>query len=267
VLKVENDFDNIFENVFKTELVTTLSDQYKLQTGEALPLTFSDCIKFTVKKTRWQSAGNCELRFQDGEVLGFKNKDKLTVITVPKGLPSSSRPDKKGNTFEKKLRPVSKAVDQSKKMSLFEKKKSNYAEPQRVQVSASIYTDNTLVNKLGKTAISQNSLNNSSGLSGSKYLATSGSGSNVNLAGSNSNLPSSHKNLAAVAKKKLPPPPPPKKILGLKALYAYDAAEADELSFAVGDVIELVSKDDPGWWTGKCRGRTGIFPSNYVQSD
>jgi hypothetical protein len=36
-----------------------------------------------------------------------------------------------------------------------------------------------------------------------------------------------------------------------------------------GDEIEVLSKDskisgDEGWWTGKCRGKVGVFPCNFV---
>ena len=46
----------------------------------------------------------------------------------------------------------------------------------------------------------------------------------------------------------------------------YEATEADELSFKVGEIIVLTGKDDPGWWTGACNGRTGLFP-RYDKSD
>jgi myosin-1 len=42
----------------------------------------------------------------------------------------------------------------------------------------------------------------------------------------------------------------------------YDAAEADELTLRAGDMITLISKDDPGWWTGTLNGAKGLFPSN-----
>jgi hypothetical protein len=43
----------------------------------------------------------------------------------------------------------------------------------------------------------------------------------------------------------------------------------DELSLSKGDEIEVLSKDykisgDEGWWTGKCGGKVGVFPCNFV---
>ena len=53
------------------------------------------------------------------------------------------------------------------------------------------------------------------------------------------------------------------------AIYDYEAAGEDELSLVKGDVIEVLSKDDKisgdeGWWTGKCNGKVGVFPCNFV---
>uniref|UniRef100_UPI0037544EC2 SH3 domain-containing protein n=1 Tax=Salmonella sp. s51933 TaxID=3160127 RepID=UPI0037544EC2 len=49
------------------------------------------------------------------------------------------------------------------------------------------------------------------------------------------------------------------------ALYDYQAADEDELTFDPDDVITDVEQIDPGWWRGTCHGHRGIFPANYVQ--
>jgi len=48
------------------------------------------------------------------------------------------------------------------------------------------------------------------------------------------------------------------------ALYDYQAQQYDELSFVKGNVITVLSKDHPDWWTGELNGNTGIFPANFV---
>ena len=53
------------------------------------------------------------------------------------------------------------------------------------------------------------------------------------------------------------------------AIYEYKAQGEDELSLQKGDTIEVLSKDykisgDEGWWTGKCNGKVGVFPCNFV---
>jgi hypothetical protein len=50
----------------------------------------------------------------------------------------------------------------------------------------------------------------------------------------------------------------------LKALFSYSPEQDDELSLAVGDVIDFISEVEEGWWKGQLKGRTGIFPSNFV---
>lgn len=80
---------------------------------------------------------------------------------------------------------------------------------------------------------------------------------------------------AAKAKKAVPPPPKPKpKPLGLAAtptvptataLYDYEAQAVGDLSFCVGDVIEIVQRGatENEWWTGRINGRTGQFPGVF----
>merc|ERR1712137_512528 len=50
-----------------------------------------------------------------------------------------------------------------------------------------------------------------------------------------------------------------------KALYEYNAADATELSFAVGDIINVTKQDASGWWEGENKGKHGMFPGNYVE--
>lgn len=49
------------------------------------------------------------------------------------------------------------------------------------------------------------------------------------------------------------------------ALYDYQAADYDEISFDPGELITNVDMIDEGWYRGKCRGKVGLFPANYVE--
>lgn len=61
-----------------------------------------------------------------------------------------------------------------------------------------------------------------------------------------------------------PAPKPKPQVPQCKALYAYDAQDTDELSFNADDIIEIIKEDASGWWTGRLRGKQGLFPNNYV---
>jgi signal transducing adaptor molecule len=49
-------------------------------------------------------------------------------------------------------------------------------------------------------------------------------------------------------------------------LHTFEATEAGELSFEKGDIIKVVDRNYKDWWRGQLKGRTGIFPVNYVVS-
>ncbi|KAL5289623.1 hypothetical protein ACFFRR_009591 [Megaselia abdita] len=49
-----------------------------------------------------------------------------------------------------------------------------------------------------------------------------------------------------------------------KAIYSYDQNKEDELTLAVGDVVEVLGEAEEGWWQGQLNGKKGVFPSNFV---
>ncbi|KAI0318377.1 hypothetical protein OF83DRAFT_1056989 [Amylostereum chailletii] len=51
----------------------------------------------------------------------------------------------------------------------------------------------------------------------------------------------------------------------VRALHTFEPTEQGELAFDKGDVIKVVDRGYKDWWRGQLRGRTGIFPVNYVE--
>lgn len=76
---------------------------------------------------------------------------------------------------------------------------------------------------------------------------------------------------AAIAKGKGPPPPPPvaskpRAVTYVRAVYDYEAQADGDLSFAEGDMIEVIKRGgEEEWWKGRLNGAEGVFPGNYVE--
>ena len=50
----------------------------------------------------------------------------------------------------------------------------------------------------------------------------------------------------------------------VRAIHPFTATESGELGFEKGDIIKVVDRGYKDWWRGQLKGRTGIFPVNYV---
>ncbi|KAI8333579.1 hypothetical protein BC941DRAFT_433831 [Chlamydoabsidia padenii] len=55
------------------------------------------------------------------------------------------------------------------------------------------------------------------------------------------------------------------KVSRVRALYDFQPTEQGELGFQKGDIIRVIESVYRDWWKGELRGKTGIFPVNYVE--
>lgn len=51
-----------------------------------------------------------------------------------------------------------------------------------------------------------------------------------------------------------------------RALYDYRSNDSSSLTFYRGDIIEVLTQLDSGWWDGLLNEERGWFPSNYVET-
>ena len=61
-----------------------------------------------------------------------------------------------------------------------------------------------------------------------------------------------------------PIPAPGNIVTRVRALHTFEPTEPGELAFEKGDIIKVVDRGYKDWWRGQIKGRTGIFPVNYV---
>lgn len=56
--------------------------------------------------------------------------------------------------------------------------------------------------------------------------------------------------------------PTPQYIGRCRALFTYEPQDPSELAFNEGDIINVLQKDDSGWWQGELNGEIKVFPFN-----
>lgn len=50
-----------------------------------------------------------------------------------------------------------------------------------------------------------------------------------------------------------------------RVTFSYRPEQGDELTMDVGDIIKNIVDVDVGWCEGELKGKTGMFPNNFVE--
>ncbi|OXB56512.1 hypothetical protein ASZ78_003852, partial [Callipepla squamata] len=99
----EKDADSFLESIFKTELVSLLCKRYEELTHSKLRLNFQDTLQFRVKKEGWGGGGTRTVTFTRGQsdVATLKAGGKTLTVSISDGLPRNSKPTRKQVTQSK----------------------------------------------------------------------------------------------------------------------------------------------------------------------
>uniref|UniRef100_A0A670XVT9 Myosin IF n=1 Tax=Pseudonaja textilis TaxID=8673 RepID=A0A670XVT9_PSETE len=270
----EAEADTLLESIFKTEVISLLCKRYEEATREKLQLHFSDTLQFRVKKEGWGGGSTRTVTFMNGpnNVAYLKSSGKNLCVCIGSGLPKNSKPTKKGIQQSRgrppKHPPISRAappIPRGRKTVLIicrnggatqlpyntRQQEQTYCSPQRPgsgPPATALPKQNMARRPKARVPPDHNM----------EFLSVPDQG----MAGTQRKRSISQRPPPAAGR-----PKPQPKISGprCRALYRYLSQDVDELSFNVGDVIDLLMEDRSGWWKGRLHGREGLFPGNYVE--
>lgn len=256
VIHCPKDFDSVFEMVFKTEFLTLLAQKYQTALGRALKVDFADSINFTLKKEGWGGGGTRTLQFETGSAFLVKESGKKLVITVPPGMPKDSTPGSHNFKSGGAARGVASARGAPARGAASAARGGRGAGPGRPApvAAAPVAAAAAVGGGAGR---------------GGAVAARGGAAASAPRGGA---AAAAGPGRAAPGRPAPPPaarPPPPArpkpKLPQARALYDYEAQDADELLLRTGDMVSIVKKDPSGWWQGRIGDREGLFPANYVE--
>ncbi|GLD49787.1 unconventional myosin-If-like protein, partial [Lates japonicus] len=255
----EAQYDSLLESNFKTEFLSLLSKRYEDVTKRKLTISFTDRLEFRVKKEGWGGGGSRVVVFQrgQGDQAQLKPGGKTLTITIGDGLPKSSKPTRKsapqsrgGGRNHIPSRAHQNGAAQFSRAPHNQPSDITYSSPHRQARPPS-----TGPPKLGSQRGPRGPSHNQYNQGNLDFLNVPDQGM------------SGKQRKRSISQRPPPAPKPQPKQQGprCRALYQYVGQDTDEISFDVNDVFDLVKEDPSGWWTGRIRGKEGLFPGNYVE--
>uniref|UniRef100_A0A8C3CW76 Myosin IE n=1 Tax=Cairina moschata TaxID=8855 RepID=A0A8C3CW76_CAIMO len=269
----EQEYDSLLESVFKTEFLSLLSKRYEEKTQRKLPLKFSNTLEVKLKKESWgpwSSSGSRQVQFMQGQgdIAILKPSNKVLQISIGPGLPKNSRPTRRNvtqtrgysNRSQTQTYPMRAAPPPPGHQQNGVINPSHFAPHPQVPANQQASQRNLYTNMTRPTLPRQ--LSGGSGKISQQpesldFLKVPDQGA-AGVRRQTTNRP------PPAGGRPKPQPKPKPQVPQCRALYAYDAQDTDELSFNANDVIDIIKEDPSGWWTGRLRGKQGLFPNNYV---
>uniref|UniRef100_A0A8D2IZ05 Myosin IF n=1 Tax=Varanus komodoensis TaxID=61221 RepID=A0A8D2IZ05_VARKO len=259
--EAENDI--FLESIFKTELISLFCKRYEEVTRSKLLLSFNDTLQFRVKKEGWGGGGTRTVIFMSGpgDMAILKAGGKTLNVSIGSGLPKNSKPTRKG-VQQRKGHPRKAAPSRGPPPGSCRNGSVPFSRNNRQQTQMYSSPQRPLqappATALPKQGMSRRVKARTPSDHNMEFLNVPDQG----MAGTQRKRSISQRPLPAVGR-----PKPQPKISGprCRALYQYIGQDVDELSFNVGDVIDILLEDPSGWWKGRLHGREGLFPGNYVQ--
>ncbi|XP_054661260.1 unconventional myosin-If [Grus americana] len=262
----ENDADNFLESIFKTELISLLCKRYEELTRTKLRLSFKDTLQFRVKKEGWGGGGTRNVTFVrgQGDAATLKAGGKTLTVSIGDGLPRNAKPTRKGMTQSRggsRCPAPSRSAPPAPRGACRNgapqfphgdnrTQRDTYTTPQkraRGPPAAALPLRNASRQQKTRPPSEQNM----------DFLNVPDQG----VAGMQRRRSLSQRPPPA----RHPKPQPKAAVPRCQALYQYVGQDVDELSFNVGDIIDVLLEDTSGWWKGRLHGKEGLFPGNYVQ--
>ncbi|XP_063305190.1 unconventional myosin-Ie [Pelobates fuscus] len=265
----EQEYDSLLESLFKTELISLLSKHYEEKTQRKLPLKFNNTLDMKLKKENWGpwsgGSGSRQVQFVQGsgDLAILKHSNKVLQVSIGPGLPKNSRPTRRNFTEGRSNTNRTQSYP------------SRAAPPPPGSHQNGVIQSSQYGHQQPKNARPFNNSRTPMGHPSLPRQVVGGSPSNPQQPQSLEFLRVPDQGVAGARRQTTSRPPPgggrpkpqpkPKpQVPQCKALYAYDAQDTDELSFNASDIIEIIKEDMSGWWTGRLRGKQGLFPNNYV---
>uniref|UniRef100_A0A673JXH6 Osteoclast-stimulating factor 1 n=1 Tax=Sinocyclocheilus rhinocerous TaxID=307959 RepID=A0A673JXH6_9TELE len=241
----EEEYDSLLECVFKTEFISLLARRYEERTQKKLPLKFSTTLEMKLKKEGWgpwNAGGSRQVQFiqGQGDVAGLRPSNKMLQVSIGPGLAKNSPVAHQNGGLKNANHTVNQRNSQH-----HSNQRPTHGNTARPFLPTNV---SQLKDRGSRQAPQQTNLD---------FLKVPDQGA------AGAHRQSTNRPTPGGGRPK-PAPKPKPQVPQCKALYAYDAQDTDELSFNADDIIDIIKEDASGWWTGRLRGKQGLFPNNYV---